>query len=301
MLVKTIELYDNRANVTLTTYVLDDSPEMLNGRKRPAILICPGGAYLGCSDREAEPIALRFASMGYHAFVLRYSTYLNRFLDDIDPAVPVNPDSVHPAPMRDIGKAMLIIRENADDWLLDTDKIILCGFSAGGHNCAMYSVYWDKPILTDHFGVDASQLKPAASILGYAVTDYRIRWDDVDSDSIEAKAPSIAFFGTPTPSDDALEEASPVLHVSQATPPTFLWATSSDTVVVPQHTLNMAHALAEAGVPFAVHIFEDGVHGLSLADQATAGARAQIEQDAAKWIPLVEAWLKKRFALSIPE
>ena len=132
MLVKTIELYYNRANVTLTTYVLDDSPEMLNGRKRPAILICPGGAYLGCSDREAEPIALRFASMGYHAFVLRYSTYLNRFLDDIDPAVPVNPDSVHPAPMRDIGKAMLIIRENADDWLLDTDKIVLCGFSAGG-------------------------------------------------------------------------------------------------------------------------------------------------------------------------
>ena len=68
-------LYENRPDVTLTTYLIDDSRELMNGRKRPAILICPGGAYMFCSDREAEPVALRFMAMGYHAFVLRYSVY----------------------------------------------------------------------------------------------------------------------------------------------------------------------------------------------------------------------------------
>ena len=66
-------LYEDDPKVTLTAYILDDSPEMLMGKKRPAFLICPGGAYMFNSDREAEPAAIRFASMGYHAFVLRYS------------------------------------------------------------------------------------------------------------------------------------------------------------------------------------------------------------------------------------
>ena len=72
---ETLQLYPDRQDVTLTPYVLADSPELLRGKLRPAVLICPGGAYLGCSDREAEPVALRFAAMGYHAFVLRYATY----------------------------------------------------------------------------------------------------------------------------------------------------------------------------------------------------------------------------------
>ena len=74
MKTEVIKLYENREDVTLTTYVLQDSPEMLAGKSRPAILICPGGGYMSCSDREAEPIAMKFASMGYHTFVLRYST-----------------------------------------------------------------------------------------------------------------------------------------------------------------------------------------------------------------------------------
>ena len=64
MRTETIRLYEGREDVTLTTYLLDDSPELLKGGARPAIVICPGGAYLNCSDREAEPVALRFAAMG---------------------------------------------------------------------------------------------------------------------------------------------------------------------------------------------------------------------------------------------
>jgi acetyl esterase/lipase len=305
MITTTLDLYENRHDVTLTTYLLADSPEMLNGKKRPGVLICPGGAYLGCSDREAEPVALRFAAMGYHAFVLRYSTYFSGQFGE-PPAVedmPVNPKSVHPAPVRDIGKAFLTIREHADEWLLDMKKIALCGFSAGGHNCAMYSVYWNKPLITDHFGKDAALFKPAAALIGYSLTDYHLTirqtYNPVESKIRQAAA--IALLGTVEPDDALLTEVSPTHHVTAETPPTFIWATAADTLVPVEHSTRMATSLAKAGVPFEVHIFEEGMHGLSLADQATANSQIQIDKDAAKWMPLAEAWLKKRFAFSLPE
>lgn len=303
---KKIELYENRTDVTLTTYVLDDSPEMLNGKKRPAILVCPGGAYLGCSDREAEPVALRFAAMGYHAFVLRYSTYSDggEFGEMPDAkTMQVKEKSVHPAPMRDIGKAFLTIHQYAEEWLVDTDKIVICGFSAGGHNCAMYSVYWDKPIITEFFGESVEKFRPAAAILGYPLCDYRIMFGDkleVYAQEL-SDAASIAFLGTTTPSRELLEHVSPVLHVSDQTPPMFLWATAADGLVPAEHTTLMATALIRAKIPYEVHIFEQGDHGLSLADQSTSGSLIQVEKDVAPWIDLVEAWLMKRFALPLPE
>lgn len=179
MLPQTIRLYEDRLDVTLTTYLWSDSPVLQNGRKRPAVLICPGGAYLICSDREAEPVALRFAAMGYHAFVLRYSTYSEGApfilpLSGEAPNLPVNPQCVHPAPMRDLAKAFLVIREHAEKWLVDAEKITLCGFSAGAHNCAMYAVYWHTPIIHEFFGKEPEAFKPAAAILAYGLYDYHL-------------------------------------------------------------------------------------------------------------------------------
>jgi len=303
--IQTITLYENRDDVTLTTYVLDDSPEMLNGKKRPGVLICPGGGYLGCSDREAEPVALRFAAMGYHAFVLRYSTYGNGAPFAQVPAESVsevNPNSVHPGPVRDIGRAFLELHAHADEWLLDVEKIAICGFSAGGHNCAMYSVYWNDPLITEHFGEDAEKFRPAAAILGYAMCDYRLRFGEVPDEGIRAltDAVSIAFLGTTSPSDALLEEVSPVLHITENTPPIFLWSTFEDGLVLAENSTRMGTALAQAGIPFELHIFEGGGHGLSLANQATAAYEGHLERDAAKWIELVEAWLKRHIALPVP-
>jgi acetyl esterase/lipase len=305
MITKTFELYENRRNVTLTTYVLADSPELLNGKKRPAVLICPGGAYLGCSDREAEPVALRFATMGYHAFVLRYSTY---FKGEPSPVplpqnLEINPNSVHPGPMRDIGKAFLTIHAHADAWLVDMDKIAICGFSAGAHNCAMYSVYWQDPILYEFFGEKPEIFKPAAAILGYGISDYHLMFGEIDDPFAQelSNAASLAFLGTISPDKELLDTVSPSLHVSGNTPPTFLWATAGDELVPAENTIRMASALARASVPFEIHIFESGPHGLSLADQSTAGSQFELDADAAKWISLAESWLKKRFALTLPK
>ncbi len=304
MITQTIELYENRRDVTLTTYVLSDSPELLNGKKRPAVLVCPGGAYLSCSDREAEPVALRFAAMGYHAFVLRYSTYSNGApgMFPLSPDLPVNPNSLYPAPLRDIGKAFLTIHANASAWKVDTDKIAICGFSAGGHNCAMYAVYWHDPLITEFFGEEAAKFKPAAAILAYAICDYRLMFGAITDPLAQtlSDAASMAYMGTKQPSAALLAALSPALHVSAHTPPMFLWATASDDLVPVENTTRMATALAQAGVPFEVHIFEQGPHGLSLADQASAGSQMEINADAEKWAGLADAWLKKRFALQLP-
>jgi acetyl esterase/lipase len=304
MITKTIALYPDRQDVTLTTYVLADSAEMLNGKRRPAVLVCPGGAYLSCSDREAEPVALRFAAMGYHAFVLRYSTYNNGAWGTvpIGPDLPVNPNSVHPAPMRDIGAALLAIRQQADEWLVDTDKIAICGFSAGAHNCAMYAVYWNDPLIYEFFGAPAEAMRPAAAILGYGIHDYHLMFG-LTADpmaQVLSDAASIAFLGTKTPTPELLDAVSPARHVSPHTPPTFLWATAADDLVPAENTTRMATALAQARIPFEIHIFEGGAHGLSLADQSTADSLLHIDEDARQWIALAESWLKRRFALPLP-
>ena len=311
MLSEKIRLYDDRDDVTLTTYVLDDSPEMLKGKKRGAVLVCPGGAYLFCSDREGEPIAMAFANMGYHVFVLRYSVYFEGKQVDFEQwqndaaqnkSIPINPRSVFPNPMRDIAKAMLTIHQHADTWLVDTDKIAICGFSAGGHNCAMYAVNWNQPVITDFFKEDAASFRPAAAILAYPLTDY-ISMKDYAFDDPKAQGLfnllNIAYLGKTAPDEDELTVVSPARLVHEQTPPVFIWSTAADGLVPIRQSTLMADALAQKRIPFEAHIFEAGEHGLSTATQSSAGTADLIDADAAKWIPLCDAWLQKRFALDL--
>ncbi|GAA5417061.1 hypothetical protein Pryu01_02122 [Paraliobacillus ryukyuensis] len=303
MYTEKIKFYENRNDVTLTAYVLDDSSELLNGKRRPAILICPGGAYLNCSDREAEPVALRFVAMGYHAFVLRYSTYTGGSSQplELNQEMSVNENITHPTPMREIGQAMLTIKEHAEDWLVDVEKIALCGFSAGAHNCAMYSVYWDKPIITEYFNERIEPVKPAATILGYGYYDHWLMraMSQTPDDKHFFAMSNLAFSGYKEPDDNLMKEISPVLHVSASTPPMFLWATAADDLVPAQQTLRMAHALADNHIPYEVHIYEEGDHGLSLADQASARDNSQLNQHVSKWILEVETWLKRRIGIEL--
>lgn len=311
MISEVIKLYEGRNDATLTTYILQDSPQLLAGGRRPAVLICPGGAYLDCSDREAEPVAMKFASMGYHTFVLRYSRYgtepdgskTDLFAQTSEPLPKEH--CLYPTHMREIGKAMLIIHEHAAEWLVDTDKIAVCGFSAGAHNTAMYATYWHEEIIWGFFGEEKEKFRPAAAILGYTLSDYLLMKEAVLASSPQDAAffalSNTAFLGEPMPSEERLLEVSPARHVTENTPPTFLWATAADTMVPVQQSLRMAAALADGKIPFEMHIFEEGPHGLSLATQASAGTKSQVDADAAKWADLAGCWLEKRFALPVPE
>ncbi|MCD7885140.1 MAG: alpha/beta hydrolase [Lachnospiraceae bacterium] len=306
MKVEKVYLYENRKDVSLTCYIWDDSREMLNGKARPAVLICPGGAYLGCSDREGEPIALRFASMGYHAFVLRYSVYDEggAFVLE-DPAMlgSLLPKKIcqYPNPMIEVGMAMKFIHEMSDSWLVDTKRIAVCGFSAGAHNAAMFSTQWQTKIISDALGVDAEYVRPAACILGYTLSDYTFLSEYLKGElspelQLLYAGYNISYTGTAVPTGDILDKISPAKNVSSFTPPTFLWATSEDNLVPVQNSIRMAHALADQKVPFEIHIFEKGPHGMALATQASAGHAGDMNSDAAKWVDLCDKWLEKRFA-----
>ena len=304
-----IKLYEGRDDVTLATYIWDDSPDMKLGKKRPAVIVCPGGAYLNLSDKEGEPVALAFANMGYQAFVLKYSVYSegNNNGDMIAAeGEGVKEHCQFPKPMQDIGAAMLYIRQHSNEWRVNMDQVAICGFSAGAHNCAMYSVYYDQPEIAGFFGVEPELLKPAACILGYSLTDYAYKKISESSrtDLMMKKMfelSDLAFLGTATPDDKMLWKVSPVYHVNENTPPMFLWATAKDNLVPVQHTILMARSLADAGIPFEMHIFEDGMHGLAAATEAGAGCLLDVDAAAAKWIPMCHTWLKKRFTIELDE
>ena len=304
MIVKEYTLYPDRKDVTLTAYIIGEKGELHVQGKRPAVLICPGGAYFGCSDRESEPVALAFAAMGYHAFVLRYSTWLEGeagFPDFVH--FQLKPHLAHPAPVREIGMAMLLIRKNSGRWMVDTDRIAVCGFSAGAHNAAMYGVYWNKPLITEYLEIEPEQIRPAVLILSYTLSDYvymkRRTMNLTEQDREFFEKSTMTLLGKETFTEEDLEQVSPARLTDRDTPPAFLWATSTDHMVPVQHSLRMVHSLAEAGVPFELHLYEGGEHGLSLATQASSVAKDQINETASQWIHAAEKWLQKRFALNL--
>lgn len=310
MINKTIYLYEGRDDVTLTTYILDDSVEMLNGKKRGAVLICPGGAYLYCSDREGEPVAMAFAAMGYHAFVLRYSVYNeNKGVNTDDNIVPdmekpwIEKKQVqYPGPVRDVGKAMLCIREHAEEWLVDMDKIALCGFSAGAHVCAMYAVNYDKPVVTEYLGIDGGGIRPAAAVLGYALSDYTVFLGMKQGENALFDACVRAYSGQlPLVDEELAVRLSPCMQVNDHTPPMFLWATAKDQMVDPAQSMKMAMALGTHHIPYELHIFEEGRHGMVLGTYATAADEGHLDTGVERWLHMADKWLQKRMAPEFSE
>ena len=108
---------EQQGNATITTYIKDVFPKDHDPFKRPLIVICPGGGYNHHSPREGEAIAIKMLDMGYNAVVLRYSL------------APVT----YPAQLFEAAYTMKYVRDNAAEWDVDPDKIIIAGFSAGGH------------------------------------------------------------------------------------------------------------------------------------------------------------------------
>lgn len=300
MLTETIQLWKDNEIATLNAYILNNSIEFQKDHLRPAVVICPGGAYLGTSDREAEPVALKFASLGYHTFVLRYTTYFKEFVQDLNNPPAANEKSVYPQPLFDLAKAMLIIRENASKWFVDTEKIALCGFSAGAHLAASMGVHWNSTLLTEKFKVYSEAFKPNSIILGYPLLDYQLMKEKVEVETNEFikrlwELSETSVFGTSNPIQEQFFNLSPVNYVSSKTPPTFIWHTADDSLVYAENSLRFATELSKHKVPYELHIFNSGVHGLSLCDETTAGDLSHLNPECRVWFDMANNWLKKHF------
>lgn len=251
----------------LELYILDTPVDKIAIKKRPMVVICPGGGYEKLSYREGEPVAVHFMDQGYHACVLRYSVAPARF----------------PAALLELGTAMKLLHEHAEDWCVDTERIILAGASAGAHLAASMGVFWKEEWLCKKLGTKKEILKARGMLLSYPV---------ITSEEKKGHLPSFHnLLGDRF--DELREMVSVEKKVDADTPPAFLWHTLEDATVPVENSLMMLMALKKAGVTAELHVFPEGEHGLSLASETVRRADGTGVQEAcASWICLADRWLK---------
>ncbi len=231
------------------------TPYLVDGAKS-AVIVLPGGGYTHRAPHEGEPYARWLNTLGISAFVLEYRIAPYRY----------------PCPLLDAQRAVKIVRHN---YPFDADKIGICGSSAGGHLAALTATA--TPEETSAYQIGDEIDKESAKV-GFAILCYPV----ITSGTHAHKGSFRTLTGG---SEDAAlyEMLSIENRVTAKTCPMFVWHTANDGSVPVQNPLILASSLDKCGVPFELHIFHDGKHGLGLA-QETAGVSA--------WPALCAAWLK---------
>lgn len=253
-------------DATLAAYCPDNSKEIDENRTRVSVLICPGGGYTFTSDREAEPVALQWAARGVNAFVLRYA---------VQPAH-------YPEALLELSVAVAYIRRNAERFHAHPDRIAVCGFSAGGHLAGCLGVFWKQSFLAQPLGLQKEENRPNALILCYPVI--------TSGPNISHGGSFDALLGNDL--GDLRSELSLEKQVNRDVPPTFLWHTFADSTVPVENSMLFAQALRQSGVPFELHIYPEGCHGLSLATEETGVDPSLKNPHCASWLPLCAEWLR---------
>lgn len=237
---------------------------------RPMIVICPGGGYRMLSPREGEPVARAFMAEGFGAAVLEYD---------------IEGEELMYRPMQGLAWAVRYIRENAGALGADPGQIFACGFSAGGHVAGLLGACWDKPEIFPGEG-EGRASRPDGLILCYPVVTAG-KWRHEGS------------FQRLCPDPARWEEFSVEKLAGPGMPPAFLWQTAEDEMVPVQNSLLLANALAAWEIPWELHVFPRGVHGLSLAtrevDEPEKGRLA--DKRVAQWLPLAAQWVRERAGL----
>ncbi|MBQ9772030.1 MAG: polysaccharide deacetylase family protein [Lentisphaeria bacterium] len=222
---------DIESNLTVCEFPENDSV-------RPAILVVPGGGYGGvCRSTEGDPIAARFAGLGFRTFILHYRVAPNRF----------------PIPQQDILRAIRMIRYNAEAWRIYPDQLAVCGFSAGGHLCASSGIIPDDVENYSDDVIDKMPGRPNAMLLAYPV---------ITSGKYAHKGSFQNLLGK----DYAKRkrEFSLETRVTKESAPAFIWHTVEDQAVPVENSYLLSEAMRKNGVVHELHIFPCGPHGMQL-------------------------------------
>lgn len=255
-----LEFGELKEPAVLWGYIPSNFSEIDIDRKHPAVLVLPGGGYGYTSEREGEAVALRLAAEGICAFVLKYHTAPATF----------------PVALSEALTAIAYIRENSEEYHVDSANVSVCGFSAGGHLAASTGVHWNKEEILKGIGKKASEVRPDNLILCYPVITSGEYTHEGSMSNLLAErrqdAELIAF--------NCLET-----QVAEDTPRTFLWHTWDDGAVPVENSLHFATALAKNKVVTEMHLYPHGNHGLSLGNHVVNGDwKYEEKHPSAEWI-----------------
>ncbi len=229
-----------------------------------AFVICPGGGYGGLAHYEGEHYARFLNEQGIAGFVLKYRLGSNGYR--------------HPAMLQDAARAVRIVRTRAGEWKLDPKRVGIMGSSAGGHLASTLLTHFDGGKSDAADPIERQSSRPDLGILCYPVVTMGVFTHQGSKNNL---------LGT-EPTAELVRELSNELQVTKETPACFLWHTSEDKAVPVENSLQFAEALRKAGVPFALHVYQKGAHGLGLGSH---------DYDAAKWHPWTRDftfWLKEQ-------
>ncbi len=225
-----------RDRPTLTPYLPGPSPS----GAIPALIICPGGSYAGLAEHEGRDYAMFLAGNGMAGFVLKYRLGPNGYR--------------HPAMLQDAARAVRMVRARAAEWGIDPGRVGIIGSSAGGHLASTLLTHFDAGDPRAADPIDRLSSRPDLGILCYAV---------ITMGPLTHQGSRANLLGE-DPSPEMVRLLSNELQVTPDTPPCFIWHTWEDKVVPAENSLMFAEALKRCGVPFDLHIYQKGGHGIGL-------------------------------------
>lgn len=279
----------------LETYLQDSQITYKKYRKRPAMIICPGGAYLIHATKEGEPVAIEFMHRGFQCFVLRYSVGTDRE----HPEKGISAEAKYPTQIIQLMEAMHLIHAHAEEWQIEKEQIFVTGFSAGGHVAASLAVRWNDPGLLEslYFTPEKEELKPAGVILGYPMLKLNeesfLEHADVEMQENTGLLYQ-TIFHTENPSMEQKESVNLLNYISEKTVPAFLWNCIDDPVVDYRSAIDYVNQCRENGILCEYHLFSQGGHGLSVNSELTVMDEQDINSSITQWKELALAWCQYR-------
>ena len=259
---KPIKIMSNVSHPTLTVF-----PAPKEKNTGTAVVIAPGGGYnILAWDLEGTEVADWLNSIGVTGIVLKYRV----------PRRPGMPGDAQKGPLQDAQRAMSVVRSRAKEWNIDPNRIGMLGFSAGGHLAATAGTHYDAGDQQAADPVDRHSSRPDLLVLCYPVITFA---------TAARHAGSMRNLLGEDPPRALRVAHSAERRVDAQTPPSFLWHTAADAGVPVENSLLFARALGRHGVPFELHVFPEGRHGLGLALD---------DPRVREWTGLCAAWLGER-------